>query len=268
MILLNNSKTTGMNTSTLSMFKRYIVQGFAAITLLLSMPIEGKAQSMDTVINATTSFLVRDWANDEDYNDWWPPQVMAIPASTKIFGACGDWLKGDHVGSIGSHYCFPSHTIILDIDQVTLFYNEFGPGAVAYIIAHEFGHAMQNRLDAFPKGSASELQADCYAGILINIGSDQLGITRKDVLDMSLAAYEVGSTSHGTGAQRSYALMAGMGIVDYGCTTEEMYQLANSSVNDSHFDALVSTRSSSGGVDLGVTPYPKTIKDLRTYLKW
>ena len=236
--------------------------------MLCAVSTEGKSQPIDDVISETTSFLVRDWANDEDYNEWRPPQVMAIPASTKIYGACGKWLEGSHVAEIGSYYCRSTHTIILDQDQLNWFYNEFGPSSVAYVVAHEFAHAMQNRFDAYPDGVALELQADCFAGILINIGSDELGITRKDVLDMSYAAYGIGGTSHGTGAQRSYALMAGMGIVDYGCTTEEMYQLADSAVDDSHFNRLVSTRSSSGGFDLSITPYPKTIKDLDKYLNW
>ena len=265
---MSKSKSTGMNASMLLVFKRGAIHGFAAIALLFAVPTEGKAQSMDDVINATTSFLVRDWINDENYNEYRPPQVMAIPTSTKIYGACGKWTEGDHVAEIGSYYCPPTHTIILDQDQLNGFYNEFGPSSVAYVVAHEFGHAMQNAHGEYPEGVTTELQADCFAGILINIGSDELEITRKDVLDMSYAAYGLGGTSHGTGAQRSYALMAGMGIVDYGCTTEEMHQLANNSVDNSHFDALVSTRSSSAGVDLSITPYPKTIKDLGKYLNW
>jgi len=257
-----------MSLSAIQLIKKIALNGSIAIALSSSLTTEGKAQSMDNVISQTTSFLVRDWVNDKEFNDWRPPQVMAIPASTKIYGACGKWLQGDHVGEAGSYYCPATHTIILDIDQATLFYNEFGPSAVAYIIAHEFGHAMQNRFDAFPKGIASELQADCYAGILIRIGSEELKITRKDVLDMSIAAYGIGSSSHGTGAQRSFALMTGMGIVDYGCSTAEMYLLANNEIDNSHFNALLNTRSSSGGVDLSVTPHPKTIQDLGKYLNW
>ena len=248
------------------MFKRCAINGFAAIALLLAVSTEGNAKSMDDVINLTTSFLVRDWVNDENYNEWLPPQVMAaIPGSTRIYGACGEWLKGDHVA--GSYYCPATHTIILEAEELDWFYNEFGPSAVAYVIAHEFGHAMQNKFDTSLKGSAKELQADCLAGILINIGSDELRITRRDVLDMSYAAYGIGSSSHGTGQQRSYALMSGMGIVDYGCTNEEMRRLANSNIDDSHFSALQSSRSGTGGVDLSVTPYPKTFDDLDRYLK-
>ena len=83
---------------------------------------------------------------------------------------------------------------------------------------------------------------------------------------MALAAYGIGSASHGSGAQRSYALMAGMGIVNYGCTTEEMYRLSNNDINDPIFKKLRNTRSGSGGVDLSITPYPKTIQDLGEYL--
>ena len=60
--------------------------------------------------------------------------------------------------------------------------------------------------------------------------------------------------------------MAGMGIVDYGCTTKEMYRLAKNDINDPNFKKLMNTRSSSGGVDLSMTPYPKTIQDLGEYL--
>ena len=267
MLRHKNSKTIRMNLSILPMFKRYAIHGLAAISMLCAVSAEGKAQSMDNVINTTTSFLVRDWVNDENYNEWLPPQVMAIPPSTKIYGACGNWLEGDHVGETGSYYCPATHTIILDIEQLRWFYSEFGASAVAYVVAHEFGHAMQNRFDDFPNGSAKELQADCFAGILIKIGSDELGVTRRDVLDMSYAAYGIGSTSHGTGAQRSYALMTGMGIIDFGCSNEEMYRLANSNIDDSHFSALQSSRSGTGGVDLSVTPFPKTIADLEKYLR-
>ena len=63
-----NSKTIRMNLSILPMFKRCAINGFAAIALLLAVSTEGNAKSMDDVINLTTSFLVRDWVNDENYN--------------------------------------------------------------------------------------------------------------------------------------------------------------------------------------------------------
>ena len=255
-----------MSLSAIQLIKKIAVNGFIAIALIGSASIEGKSKSIDSVIDKTATFLVRDWADNKDFNEWRPPQVMAIPSSTKIYGACGKWREGDHVADTGSYYCPTTHTIILDIDQVRTFYTEFGPASVSYIIAHEFGHAIQNRYNSYPEGSASELQADCLAGILIKTGSSELGITRKDTLNMSLAAYGIGSASHGSGAQRSYALMAGMGIVNYGCTTEEMHRLSKDEINDPIFKKLMNTRSGSGGVDLSMTPYPKTIQDLGEYL--
>ena len=119
MLRHNNSKTIRMNISILPMFKRCAINGFAAIALLLAVSTEGNAKSMDDVINLTTSFLIKDWVNDENYNEWLPPQVMAvIPGSTRIYGACGEWLKGDHVA--GSYYCPATHTIILEAEETVL----------------------------------------------------------------------------------------------------------------------------------------------------
>ena len=83
--------------------KRLAIQGCISIALLCAVSTEGISQPIGDVISETISFLVRDWANDEDYNEWRPPQVMAIPASTKIYGACGIWLEGSHVAEIGSY---------------------------------------------------------------------------------------------------------------------------------------------------------------------
>ena len=46
-----NSKTIRMNLSILPMFKRYAIHGLAAISMLCAVSEEGKAQSMDNVIN-------------------------------------------------------------------------------------------------------------------------------------------------------------------------------------------------------------------------
>ena len=75
--------TTKMSLSVIQIIKRIALNGSIAIALSRSASTEGRAQSMDKVINETSSFLARDWANDSDYNEWRPPQAMAIPASTQ-----------------------------------------------------------------------------------------------------------------------------------------------------------------------------------------
>ena len=52
---------------------------------------------MRSRVSANHSSALLTWANDSDYNEWRPPQVMAIPASTRIYGVCGEWLKGGDI---------------------------------------------------------------------------------------------------------------------------------------------------------------------------
>ena len=98
------------------------------------------------------------------------------------------------------------------------------------------------------------------AGILVSKGSEELGITRTDVIAMCKAAHAIGSESHGTGTQRAYALASGMGITKTSCTSKEMQKLANDEIKDPILTKLSLERSGAGGVDTTKTPYPKTIK--------
>lgn len=221
-------------------------------------PTPGAAKpSMDTVVEKTSTFLIRDWVTDPKFTDFNPPQVIPISASTKIFGGCGNYIRGAEVG--GSSYCPKTHTIYLVPEQMSVFYEAFGPSSVAYIIAHEFGHAIQYRYDNLEGGAEVELQADCLAGVLVDIGSQELGITREDTIQMAQAAYSIGDPTHGSGPQRAYALLSGMGVFKSGCSNREMKKLLDGKVDDPAYSELLRTRSGSGTVDTTVTPYPKTL---------
>ena len=73
---------------------------------------------------------------------------------------------------------------------------------------------------------------------------------------MANLAYAIGDPTHGSGAQRKYALSAGMGIIDYGCTNKEMEDLGNNKIDTSIVSAQ---RSIDSKLDLNLTPYPKSI---------
>lgn len=224
---------------------------FFALSPAISAPV------MYEKIREASSFLVKDWLLDPDFKDYSPPQVIPIPGGTTIFGACGKTVAGDEVA--GSSYCPATHTIYLVPEQLQVFYDAFGPSSIAYVVAHEFGHAIQNRYDDLEGGAEKELQADCLAGVLIDVGSKKLGITREDTIQMAQVAYAIGDPTHGTGAQRAYALLSGMGVFKSGCSNREMLALLKDEIDDPDYLELAKTRSGTGSVDLSVTPYPKTI---------
>ncbi|MGC5629677.1 KPN_02809 family neutral zinc metallopeptidase [Georgenia sp. Z1344] len=93
---------------------------------------------------------------------------------------------GNATSAVGPFYCPPDESAYIDtgfFDQLeTQLGAENAPLAQMYILAHEYGHHVQNetgvmatanRTDTGPQsdGVRLELQADCYAGIWVNHAS-------------------------------------------------------------------------------------------------
>ena len=131
------------------------------------------------------------------------------PARTRFFDA--PMQTGCGVGSpaIGPFYCPNDRYVYIDLGFFDQLQSQLGarggPLAEAYILAHEYGHHVQNLTgvlrnadrDTGPQGGQVrvELQADCYAGLWVGNALDTGFIeelTRQDVAHALDAAAAVG----------------------------------------------------------------------------
>lgn len=135
-------------------------------------------------------------------------------ATTVLFSGGVDTACGAGSSAMGPFYCPADQTVYLDLtffeEFRTKFEYEGGPFAQAYVIAHEYGHHLQNLLGISQKVQQSgerqgaesaavrlELQADCLAGVWANnatAGPDPLilELTDQDIRDGLEAARKVG----------------------------------------------------------------------------
>ena len=168
-----------------------------------------------------------------------PTTMVAYSGGTQT--ACGFGQA-----AAGPFYCPNDAKVYIDPDFFNELSQRFGaPGdaAIAYVIAHEVGHHVQDQLGTLgqahdlqarasqTKGNAVqvevELQADCYAGVWAANAKDQQGsiLEAGDVQEALRAAEAVGDDTlqkqsqgyvvpdgftHGTSAQRMAAFQKGV----------------------------------------------------------
>ena len=164
---------------------------------------------------------------------------------------------GSASSQVGPFYCPPDKGVYLDLDFFRTLETQLGAQggdfAEAYVIAHEYGHHVQNltgqmervrtQQGADSDAVALELQADCYAGVWANNATKRTGgqepiiteISRADVAEAIDAAETVGDDyiqermqgtvtpetwTHGSSKQRRSWFERGMQAGDPGvCNT-------------------------------------------------
>lgn len=192
----------------------------------------------DKASQEQVSFVSKVFASTEDYwtktfrekgLTYHKPTLVLYTGATQT--ACG---RGQ--ASSGPFYCPGDQKVYLDIS----FYNELstkygakGDFAMAYVIAHEVGHHIQNELGIMDNYASArqgkskakanqlnvklELQADYYAGAWVNYVQGQGLLEKGDIEEAMAAAHAVGddtlqeetygravpdSFTHGTSKQR------------------------------------------------------------------
>ena len=216
-------------------------------------------ENCQTGADANANLDCRIVGTANSLNSFWPGYLneygvkYSVP-KTVIFTGSVDTACGPATSAVGPFYCPGDNKAYFDPDFFAQLETQFGssggPLAQEYVVAHEFGHHIQDLTGSIgkaqqdPQGAQSasvrtELQADCYAGIWMRYastqpapGSDQpflKQLQQSDLNDALSAASSVGddriqkaatgrtnpeSWTHGSSEQRQKWLYKGYQSAD------------------------------------------------------
>lgn len=141
---------------------------------------ESEIANCETGADANASVDCRLAAGSKAINDFWATKVQGYRAPQLIIvdGSTGT-ACGTASNQTGPFYCPPEETVYIDPTFFDVLEQQFGddagPLAQLYVLAHEYGHHIQQItgiFDQYPSngsgptsnGVRTELQADCFAG--------------------------------------------------------------------------------------------------------
>lgn len=186
-----------------------------------------EADFLSAVLGSTEDYWTKQFqANNLNYT---PPKLVIYSEGT-MTGGCG---FGE--STAGPFYCPADQSVYIDLSFMRELANKYGaPGdfAMAYVLAHEVGHHVQQLLGTMDQFQATvrrkpsiqnqltvrlELQADYYAGGWARFAEEQGVLEQGDLEEALQAAHSVGddtlqkenygyvvpdSFTHGTSKQR------------------------------------------------------------------
>jgi predicted metalloprotease len=182
--------------------------GIGAVLLIAYVLLGGNPESLGpmlepgAVTGPGSSALATDCQTGQDANErddcrilgyvnsiqaYWTGEFQAAgeqysPSDTVLFSGATDSGCGTASSATGPFYCPPDQLIYLDLDFFRELQSRFGASggsmAQGYVVAHEYGHHVQDLLGVLGRGGNEagaegrsvriELQADCFAGVWAN----------------------------------------------------------------------------------------------------
>jgi predicted metalloprotease len=188
-------------------------------------PTKGYEKTIDLAVDDIQDFWSEEFPDlyGEDYEPIPDDRIIAAEPGVKLPKCQGTTLTYADAEN-NAFYCYEDNYVAYD--DVSLFpdlYNDFGDFSIALVLAHEWGHAVQDRAENDDAPTIQkELQADCFAGAWVaslDQGRGRLGLANGN-LDSGIAAllrfkdpvgtsFEIDEGAHGSGFDRISAFQEG-----------------------------------------------------------
>lgn len=162
--------------------------------------------------SATNGYWARHWSeffagsySSPNVTGLYDSRVTPIPCAGSLWTSDNAW------------YCAATDSVGFDLAFMERVY-ELGDSFIYFVVAHEWGHAIQARLNPDYQRMAGELQADCLAGAAL-FGAARDGAIRWEAGDMQELAATLTNVAdkfpwtnvgdHGNASQRTASLNTG-----------------------------------------------------------